>query len=301
MTKPIKGVDVSENNGKIKLSDIKKAGYDFVMIRCGYGSNIKTQDDKLFSYFVKQAEKINMPWGVYIYSYAVNKSEVESEIAHVKRILGEKKPPMGVAFDMEDADSYKSRRKAVRKELISEMCEYFLSEMSKEYSVMLYTSLFWLGNLISERVYKKYPLWLAQWNTVCSYKGNNLIMWQYGGEQNFISDPVIPNCGVVDQNFYYGGVSINNKKQSKKKSNDVVAKEVLAGKWSNGEERKKKLKNAGYDYNAIQKIVNFYLIANEVIVGKYGNGDDRKRNLKNAGYDYATIQKYVNKILKNKE
>ena len=42
----------------------------------------------------------------------------------------------------------------------------------------------------------------------------------------------------------------------KKKSNEEIAKEVLQGKWGNGADRKKKLKAAGYDYNAIQKIVN---------------------------------------------
>lgn len=41
-----------------------------------------------------------------------------------------------------------------------------------------------------------------------------------------------------------------------KKSNEVIAKEVLAGKWGNGTERKKKLEAAGYNYSAIQQIVN---------------------------------------------
>lgn len=35
-----------------------------------------------------------------------------------------------------------------------------------------------------------------------------------------------------------------------------IAKEVVAGKWGNGEERKKKLTAAGYDYKAVQKEVN---------------------------------------------
>lgn len=46
------------------------------------------------------------------------------------------------------------------------------------------------------------------------------------------------------------------KKPVKKKSNETIAKEVLAGKWGSGKERKKKLKAAGYNYAAIQKIVN---------------------------------------------
>ena len=43
---------------------------------------------------------------------------------------------------------------------------------------------------------------------------------------------------------------------SSKKSNTTIAKEVIAGKWGNGDTRKKKLQAAGYDYNAIQKLVN---------------------------------------------
>ena len=46
------------------------------------------------------------------------------------------------------------------------------------------------------------------------------------------------------------------KKPVKKKSNETIAKEVLAGKWGSGKERKKKLKAAGYNYATIQKIVN---------------------------------------------
>lgn len=50
---------------------------------------------------------------------------------------------------------------------------------------------------------------------------------------------------------------INTKKATApKKSNEEIAKEVAAGKWGNGEDRKKKLTAAGYDYATIQKLVN---------------------------------------------
>ena len=50
----------------------------------------------------------------------------------------------------------------------------------------------------------------------------------------------------------------NNSKQvyPAKKSVDEVAREVIQGKWSNGAERKKRLTDAGYDYNEVQKKVN---------------------------------------------
>ena len=41
-----------------------------------------------------------------------------------------------------------------------------------------------------------------------------------------------------------------------KKTVDELAKEVIAGKWGNGDERKKRLTAAGYDYAAVQKKVN---------------------------------------------
>ena len=47
-----------------------------------------------------------------------------------------------------------------------------------------------------------------------------------------------------------------NNNNSNKKSNDDIAKEVITGKWGNGAIRKKKLTEAGYDYAAIQNIVN---------------------------------------------
>lgn len=41
-----------------------------------------------------------------------------------------------------------------------------------------------------------------------------------------------------------------------KKSVDEIAREVLAGKWGNGQDRKNRLTAAGYDYNTVQARVN---------------------------------------------
>lgn len=92
-----------------------------------------------------------------------------------------------------------------------------------------------------------------------------------------------------------------------KKSVDVIAKEVIAGKWGNGDVRKKRLTAAGYNYSTIQARVNELCgvpsnkksvdtIAREVIHGDWGNGADRKKRLTAAGYDYNAIQKRVNEL-----
>lgn len=90
------------------------------------------------------------------------------------------------------------------------------------------------------------------------------------------------------------------------KTNEELAKEVINGLWGNGEMRKRKLTQAGYNYNVIQNLVNKMLsnkksnetIAKEVIMGMWGNGSERKRRLENAGYNYNTIQSLVNKLLR---
>ena len=49
------------------------------------------------------------------------------------------------------------------------------------------------------------------------------------------------------------------------KTNQQVAAEILMGKWGNGEERKKKLRDAGYNYDAVQSIVNA-LVAGKTVL-----------------------------------
>ncbi len=122
--------------------------------------------------------------------------------------------------------------------------------------------------------------------------------------------------GNLDCNVFYGdrttwdayvGNSTSTVKPQPKptgKTTDQLAEEVIAGQWGNGSDRKKRLTDAGYDYNAVQNVVNAKLskksneeIAKEVIVGKWGNGDDRKQRLKSAGYNYTVIQAIVNKLM----
>ena len=100
-----------------------------------------------------------------------------------------------------------------------------------------------------------------------------------------------------------------------RKSNTQIAAEVWAGKWGSGDDRKRRLKAAGYNPDVIQALVNRGVgkaraesssaparksvdtIAREVIAGKWGNGDERRRRLAKAGYNPTTIQNRVNQIL----
>lgn len=54
-------------------------------------------------------------------------------------------------------------------------------------------------------------------------------------------------------------------------------------------------------YSGQQDLKDPKEIAEEVIAGKWGNGDERKKKLRNAGYDPKEIQMFVNEILLNTE
>ena len=54
----------------------------------------------------------------------------------------------------------------------------------------------------------------------------------------------------------YIDADLPNNESSELKDIDTIANEVIQGKWGNGEERKKRLSEAGYDFSSVQKRVN---------------------------------------------
>jgi hypothetical protein len=89
-----------------------------------------------------------------------------------------------------------------------------------------------------------------------------------------------------------------------RKSVVQLATEVIDQQWGNGDDRRRRLTDAGYDYNAVQAEVNRRLkgtgksisqLATEVMRGDWGNGDERVRRLRNQGYDPVAVQKEVNR------
>lgn len=108
------------------------------------------------------------------------------------------------------------------------------------------------------------------------------------------------------------GLSNSDSTKKNMKTVDELANEVISGKWGVGDDRKERLKNAGYNYTAIQNKVNEKLlgrktqlksteeIAKEVIAGKWGSGEERKRKLAAAGYDYNAVQLLVNTMMAGK-
>ncbi len=200
-----KGVDISEFNGNVDMNQLKKQGYDFVIIRLGYGSDQTDQDDSMFETNVKKAEAAGLDWGAYIYSYALTVNEAKSEANHTLRMLRGKQPTMPIAFDWED-DNYKQRNGMPSNATVREIARTYVNTIyNAGYYPMIYTGYYWLkGAFDDDTLFEHCDIWLAQWSTKYDYHDRPLGMWQYGGETNYIESPTISGLsGIFDKNYSY--------------------------------------------------------------------------------------------------
>ncbi|MGP1361053.1 MAG: GH25 family lysozyme [Candidatus Fimenecus sp.] len=305
-----KGVDLSKHNGSVDFKTLKNAGIDFVILRAGYGNTSKQKDIRFEENYAK-AKAAGLPVGTYWYSYADSVEEVGREAEAFYECIKGKTFEYPVYFDIEEAKQIKRGM-----EFCSSLVKAFCEKMEqKGYYAGFYTSKAHLLNVISRDVRYRFTVWVAQWADKLTYT-DPYGLWQY------TSDGSVPGVnGRVDMNLCdmdfptiikANGLNGFTKTaaptpQPNRKSVDEIANEVISGKWGNGEERKKRLSQAGYDYNAVQNRVNALVaapkrksideIAREVIQGKWGNGLTRKVKLKKAGYDPAEVQKRVNQLL----
>lgn len=195
------GIDVSSNNGVINWDEVKSQGVEFVIIRCGYGSDYKNQDDTQFERNYNECKRLGIPVGTYLYSYACNIEQAKSEANHVLRLINGKQFELGVWFDMEDADGYKARNNVAYSTCV-DICETFCNIIEeKDLLVGIYANLDWLNNKINSSRLDRFKKWVAQWTTKCTYNKPYAI-WQFGGETNLIRSNKLNGInGSVDMNY----------------------------------------------------------------------------------------------------
>lgn len=189
------GIDVSKHQGYIDWQQVKNAGIDFAIIRCGYGRNTANQDDVRWEYNASSCESLGIPYGVYLYSHADNTSEIDGEVQHVLRLLKGHKPTLPVYIDIEE-----NRQFALGGAVLSGFAERFCSQIKKAgYKSGLYTSTsHWNAYFGAFAELPSYYHWVAQYNTSCTYSGR-YETWQYSntGRVSGIS-------GNVDRDIWYG-------------------------------------------------------------------------------------------------
>lgn len=317
-----KGIDVSEHQGHIDWEMVKAAGVEFVIPRDGYGLYT---EDKIFPLVIAGAQDkhIDIP-AIYHFSYATTK---DNAIAEAKFAINECKkyglPKSTIIFyDFEyDSkryfDSCEMKKKAKdRKTLTPAMVQEFTTAFCDTIEEAGYIPGVYFNQDYYQHWYNNGGSFKSNWiKWLADYEGDPLVPTEF--RQTGSAGKISGIKGAVDldeANFDYKTLSKDKpetKPQPKpaKKSNEEIAKEVIAGKWGNGSDRRARLTTAGYNYNEVQSIVNSMLpkespkkgvteaIVNAVIRGDYGNGDARKTRLEADGYVYKEVQDAVNKKL----
>ena len=226
-----KGIDVSSNNGVVDFNKVKQAGYDFVIIRCGYGNDETNQDDKQYKNNIQKCEELNIPYGVYLYSYALNNNEAKSEANHALRLLKEVGPNFkyGVWFDMEDADGYKKRNGMPSNSSLVDICYTFCSILeSKGYYTGIYASLSWLNNQLNSSKLERFDKWVAQWSSKCTYNKSYSI-WQNTNKLNIDGKRFDGNILIKE----FGQTNNSNANTNKKENFKVTYQtwDDVKNKW----------------------------------------------------------------------
>ncbi len=195
------GIDVSYHQGEINWQAVKDAGVEFAILRCGYGSEWDgngeyNQDDAYWERNASECERLGIPYGVYLYSYATDESMARSEAQHVLRLLQGHHPTLPVFYDMED-----NRIAAAGSATLANNARVFCDIIQQNgYRAGIYSyQNFWKAYL-TDSVFTNsgWYRWVACYNAAIFDSNGDWDMWQYGGEYvNGVS-------GAVDVNYWYG-------------------------------------------------------------------------------------------------
>lgn len=244
----MKIIDVSVHQGNINWKKVKAAEVNGVIIRAGYG---KGNVDGKFKVNIEGAIASGIKYiGVYWFSYAYTLDMARREAQFCNDIVAPYKKylNLGVYFDWEyDSMNYAKKNGITpNKSLITDMNLYFCRKITDlGYKAGYYLNRDYSRNYIDDTKLKSYRRWYAWYN---ESQPTDCYVWQFTS-----SGRVSGIIGDVDLNKLMTAIPVAT---DKKKTNAEIVKEVLAGKWGNGSERKKRLIAAGYDYKAIQRLVN---------------------------------------------
>nr|DAR29088.1 MAG TPA: hypothetical protein [Caudoviricetes sp.] len=302
------GIDISAWQGDAGI-DLGKIAYDFCIVKATEGTDYKNR------YFAAHCDKVlsrKKLLGVYHYANGGDpQKEADHFLAYVKKYIGK-------AVLVLDWEAKNNNLFGV-KDL--EWCLQWCSYVQKKTGIK---PLIYVQKSAMDAVKKAgYGLWVAQYPDY-EWTGYQEHPWNEGAYNCLIRQytsvgKLSGYSGSLDLNKAYISAASWNKLAGKakktsasttKKSINTLAKEVLAGNWGNGADRKSRLTKAGYDYSKVQVAVNKLVkaaqmtqdkiinaVAHEVIAGKWGNGQERVDRLKAAGYDPDKIQKRVNELM----
>lgn len=191
----LQGIDVSQWQGEINW-EAARGSIGFAILRCGYGLNLTEQDDRYWYRNANECQRLGIPFGVYLFSYATSTAQARSEAEHALRLVRGYNLSYPIYLDLEA-----SRIAALGNDTVAAIAKTFCDTVSAAgYRVGIYASRNWWNTKLTDGVFRTpgWSRWIAHWTSGADYSGD-YNMWQYGGR-------AVPGIsGSVDADVYYGG------------------------------------------------------------------------------------------------
>lgn len=286
-----KGVDVSSYQGTVNWRAAAGDGVEFAILKV---IRKDLAPDTQFERNWEGCRAAGVPvQGVYNYSYATTVKKAEGDAAKVLEILAGRRAM--VWLDVEDGC-----QEGLGTVLIDIIHAYAGVIAGGGQAFGVYTGQYFYDKQIKPYGGIPYPLWIARYGKNDGrldekYKPalSGMVGWQYTSRGR-----VAGISGNVDMNVWYGDISETASGTAQKvpavKAVEELACEVLAGLWGSGEDRKRKLAAAGYDYAAVQARVNEIAGGNTAAYHKVVRGDTLSGIAKAYGTSVSTLLRINN-------
>ena len=196
------GIDVSEHQGNINWDAVKASGVDFAILRVGFGApSFGGRTDYQFQRNISECERLGIPYGIYLYSYAWDDGQAADEAAFVISNIAGHSPQLPIYYDLEDNSIIADGRQGGIASRASVFCNRILNA---GYKVGIYANLNWFNNILTDPVFNSpsWDHWIAQYNYQCDYAGK-YSFWQYASDGS-----VDGISGSVDMNYAYGATGV---------------------------------------------------------------------------------------------
>lgn len=249
-------IDISQHNGNINFEELKNNGIKNVIIRVGWIGNKQNHTlDTKFEENYKKAKENGFKVGFYVYSYCKSVETLRQGVNWLLEKIDTKQNEIGVFLDLED----KTIQEIGRQNLTDQAKQFCEIIKNSGYIAGIYANKYWFEHLLDIKQLLNYKIWLAEWNKKDNYSVTFRVdIWQYGQTE------IKGINGQVDINdIYYGTNTIFVDIEQ-------IAKDVINGKYGNGQERKEKLGNL---YEQVQHKVNEMLKHNNEIIYIVKKGD----------------------------
>lgn len=128
--------------------------------------------DSTFAHNFVNAKAAGLKVGAYHYSQAITVAEAKAEAEYLCHILKNYSPTFYVAIDYEYGKRLNAKTAGKASEVANAFCDVV---KANGYTPIIYANTSTLNTKLTK---PKYPIWVAQYSSNCSYKGDKA-MWQY--------------------------------------------------------------------------------------------------------------------------